>query len=288
MVSEDRPAADAPMPSAGSRPSAPALRSVPRPLFGFDFIGNQDMASIVEQVLGPQPDDDRLPFVVTPNVDYIVRLREPALADLAEALPRARYILPDGQPIVWTSRLLKPSLKSRLPGSSMFPVIWKRIVADQRRTMIVAANEATADLLRQELPDVGVVVPPHFDAAVAAELDAVVGQCLETMRATQPEFVFLGISFPKQQRVAMALVDELRRSGEPMPVFLLLGGSFEMYLGTTKRAPTWMQRVGLEWFFRFLMEPKRLFRRYFVTDTRFVWLLARELVAAKFPPAAKP
>ena len=86
----------------------------------------------------------------------------------------------------------------------------------------------------------------------------------------------------------IALLTPLRRSGEPMPIFLLLGGSFEMYLGTTKRAPTWMQRVGLEWFFRFLMEPKRLFRRYFVTDTRFVWLLARELLAAKFPPAAKP
>ena len=100
--------------------------------------------------------------------------------------------------------------------------------------------------------------------------------------------MFLGISFPKQQRIALALVDELRRTGEPMPIFLLLGGSFEMYLGTTKRAPSWMQRFGLEWFFRFLMEPKRLFRRYFVTDTRFVWLLARELIAAKFPPAAKP
>jgi len=258
-----------------------------RPLFGFDFENAADLSAIVERVLGPQPVDDRLPFVVTPNVDYIVRLREPELADLAKALPRARYVLPDGQPIVWTSRILKPTLKSRLPGSSMFPVMWRRVVAEQRRAMIVASTEETAAKLRRELPDVGVVVPPHFDATDPAQLAAVVRSCREVIDAVKPEFVFFGISFPKQQWVALALEKELRRCGEPMPIFLLLGGSFEMYLGTTRRAPTWMQRVGLEWFFRFLMEPKRLFRRYFVTDTRFAWLLARELVAAKFAAVPK-
>jgi len=258
-----------------------------RPLFGFDFENEGDLSTIVERVLAPQPVDDRLPFVVTPNVDYIVRLREPGLADLAEALPRARYVLPDGQPIVWTSRLVKPSLKSRLPGSSMFPVVWKRVVADQRRALIVASTEDTAAQLRRELPDVGVVVPPHFDAADPKQLDAVVRDCLQVMDSVEPEFVFFGISFPKQQRVALALEEELRRTGRPMPVFLLLGGSFEMYLGTTRRAPGWMQRLGLEWFFRFLMEPRRLCRRYFVTDTRFAWLFAREIFAAKFAGVTK-
>jgi N-acetylglucosaminyldiphosphoundecaprenol N-acetyl-beta-D-mannosaminyltransferase len=250
-------------------------------LFGFDFENEHDLSSIVERVLGPQPADDRLPFVVTPNVDYIVRLREPGLADLAAALPRARYVLPDGQPIVWTSRFLKPSLKSRLPGSSMFPVIWKRVVADQRRAMIVASTEETAAKLRRELPGAGVVVPPHFDAADPMQLGAVVRSCLDVIETVDPEFVFFGISFPKQQRVALALEEELRRASRPRPIFLLLGGSFEMYLGTTRRAPDWMQRFGLEWFFRFLMEPRRLFRRYFVTDIRFAWLFARELVSAR-------
>jgi N-acetylglucosaminyldiphosphoundecaprenol N-acetyl-beta-D-mannosaminyltransferase len=258
-----------------------------RPLFGFTFVNDSDLSSIAEQVLGPQPTDDRLPFVVTPNVDYIVRLREPGLSDLAEALPRARYVLPDGQPIVWTSRLVKPSLKSRLPGSSIFPVLWKRVVDEGRRAVIVAASEETAVKLRHELPDVGVVVPPHFDAEDPAQLAEVVAACREAIREVRPEFVFLGISFPKQQRIALALVDELRRSGEPMPLFLLFGGSFEMYLGMVKRAPGWVQRFGLEWFFRFLLEPKRLFRRYFVTDTRFAWLLARELVLAKFPNVSR-
>jgi N-acetylglucosaminyldiphosphoundecaprenol N-acetyl-beta-D-mannosaminyltransferase len=221
-----------------------------RPLFGFDFENEADLSAIVERVLGPQP-------------------------------------TPDGQPIVWTSRIVKPSLKSRLPGSSMFPAIWKRVVADQRRAMIVAANEETAAHLRRELPDVGVVVPPQFDAAAPMQLGAVVRSCLDMIEKVQPEFVFFGISFPKQQRVALALEEELRRTGGTMPIFLLLGGSFEMYVGTTRRAPRWMQRAGLEWFFRFLLEPKRLFRRYFVTDTRFAWLFARELIAAKLTGPSK-
>jgi N-acetylglucosaminyldiphosphoundecaprenol N-acetyl-beta-D-mannosaminyltransferase len=254
-----------------------------RSLFGFDFVNDTDVATIVDRILGPQPADGRLPLVVTPNVDYIVRLREPRHADLAVTLPQARYVLPDGQPIVWTSRLKGEPLAARLAGSSMFPVLWKRVIEERRRTVIVAASHDTAKLLRKEHPDAGVVVPPHFDAEDPTELGRVVEMCRGVIQAVRPEFVLVGISFPKQQRVALALLDALRATPELMPVFLLLGGSFEMYLGRVKRAPRWMQRAGLEWFFRFLKEPRRLFRRYFITDARFAWLLVRELVVARVP-----
>jgi N-acetylglucosaminyldiphosphoundecaprenol N-acetyl-beta-D-mannosaminyltransferase len=252
-----------------------------RSLFGFDFVNHADVGTIADRILGPQPPDGRLPLVLTPNVDYIVRLRQPKHADLADALRQARYVLPDGQPIVWTSRLKGEPLAARLAGSSMFPVLWKRVVEQRRRTVIVAASHDTAKLLRKEHPDAGVVVPPHFDAEDPTELARVVDMCRGVIQAVRPEFVFVGIGFPKQQRVALALVDDLRETPELMPVFLLLGGSFEMYLGRVKRAPRWMQRAGLEWFFRFLKEPRRLFRRYFITDTRFAWLLVRELVLSR-------
>jgi N-acetylglucosaminyldiphosphoundecaprenol N-acetyl-beta-D-mannosaminyltransferase len=246
-------------------------------LFGFNFLSDWDLSTIVDRITGPQPTDDLLPFVLTPNVDYIVRLREPGLADLAEILPRARYVLPDGQPIVWTSRFSAEPLAGRLPGSSMFPVIWKRVVEERRRTMIVAASQETADQLTREYPEAGVIVPPHFDADDQLQLARVAKNCRAMIEELEPEFVFVGISFPKQQRLALSLVDSIRASGGPMPIFLLLGGSFEMYLGQVKRAPSWMQHLGLEWFFRFMQEPRRLFRRYFVTDTRFLGLFVKEL-----------
>ena len=267
--------------------SSSMLATPGRALFGFRFVNDGDVSAIVERVLAPQPADDHLPLVVTPNVDYIVRLREPGLSDLAEALPRARYVLPDGQPIVWTSRLVKPPLAARLPGSTMFPVLWRRVVQERRPAVIVASTEETAAKLRSEHAGVGVVVPPHFDEDDPSQLADVVESCRAAIDEVKPEFVFLGISFPKQQRIALALVDHLQRSGDHMPLFLLFGGSFEMYLGTVRRAPRWMQRAGLEWFFRFILEPRRLFRRYFVTDTRFAWLLAREFVNARFTSTSR-
>ena len=95
----------------------------------------------------------------------------------------------------------------------------------------------------------------------------------------QPEFVVIGIGFPKQQRLALGLMSRLDAAGSDLPIFMLLGGSLDMHVGRVRRAPTWIQRAGLEWLFRFALEPRRLFRRYFVTDMRFFGLLARELLA---------
>lgn len=261
----------APAPGAG----APALPT--RSVFGFDFVSSEGVEAVAAQILAPQPDDDRLPLVLTPNVDYLVRLAEPANAALAVALQRSRYVLPDGQPIVWTSRLLGRPLAARLPGSTLFPHVWRGVVEQGRPAVVVASCEETADRLRDEHPDIGVVVPPFFDADDPEQLAAVVRDCQDQIDKVSPEFVFVGISFPKQQKVSLALAAAAEAKGERPPLFLTLGASFEMYLGLHPRAPRLMQRLGLEWFFRFLLEPRRLFRRYFVTDARFVVLLIAEL-----------
>jgi N-acetylglucosaminyldiphosphoundecaprenol N-acetyl-beta-D-mannosaminyltransferase len=258
-----------------------------RNLFGFNFVSDHDLTTVVDRITGPQPSDELLPLVLTPNVDYIVRLRESSMADLAEILPRARYVLPDGQPIVWTSKFTGEPLAARLPGSTMFPVLWKRVMDQKRPTVVVASTQGTADRLRQEYPEAAVVVAPHFDADDQMQVAHVANDCLATIRATGAEFVFVGISFPKQQRFALSVLKRLKAAGEPLPLFLLLGGSFEMYLGQVRRAPTWMQRCGLEWLFRFIQEPRRLFKRYFITDTRFAWLFVRELLLSRAAHSSK-
>jgi N-acetylglucosaminyldiphosphoundecaprenol N-acetyl-beta-D-mannosaminyltransferase len=245
-------------------------------LFGFPFL-SATMPSVVDRLLAPQPDDELLPIVLTPNVDYIVRLAEPGLAPIRADLQRSRWVLPDGQPIVWTSRLAGSPLAGRLPGSALFPPLWKAIVADGRRAMVVAATEATAERLSAELPGLGAVVPPVFDENDHEQLADVVASCWKTIEEVDPEFVFVGISFPKQQKLAMALIDRAHDQGRRPPLFLTLGAAFEMYLGLHRRAPRWVQALGLEWFFRFLLEPKRLFRRYFVTDMKFLLLMRREV-----------
>jgi N-acetylglucosaminyldiphosphoundecaprenol N-acetyl-beta-D-mannosaminyltransferase len=196
-------------------------------------------------------------------------------------LRNARYILPDGQPIVWASRLLGEPLRARLAGSDLVPPLWRRIVAEGRTPMVIASCDEVADALRAEVPSLATYVPPVFDLSDSSAFSEVVGATADILDRADPEFVFVGISYPKQQLLAFALIDQLRRQGRRPPVFLLIGGSFDMYVGRTPRAPAWMQRVGAEWFFRFLLEPRRLFRRYFVEDVRFLAIVGRELRAAR-------
>lgn len=262
---------------AGARPHVAAVPVSTRKLFGFDFVSDTDCARTIERILGPQASDGLLPLVVTPNVDDIVRLGEPRHAELAIAEQKARYVLPDGQPIVWTSRLAGRPLAARLPGSSLFPPLWERVVGERRRAVVVVSTDEVGAALRCEHPDVGVVVPPYFDADDVEQLAAVVDDCRDMIERIDPELVFVGISFPKQQRVALALMRQLEGSGRSVPLFLLLGGSFDMYFGRVPRAPVWIQRAGLEWFYRFSREPRRLFRRYFVTDMKFIPLACREV-----------
>lgn len=251
-----------------------------RRLLGLDFVDDVSVDATVDRLLASQSDPDTEPVVFTPNVDTVVRLGELEPHGLADRLRNARYILPDGQPIVWLSRLLDKPLQARLAGADLVPPLWRRIVAEDRRAMVVAASDDVATALRAELPSLATHVPPMFDHTDSWAVADVVRDCAALIDDTDPEFVFVGISYPKQQLLAFALIDHLRRQGRQPPVFLLIGGSFEMYVGRTPRAPVWLQRAGAEWFYRFLLEPRRLFRRYFVEDVRFLSIAAQELQSA--------
>jgi N-acetylglucosaminyldiphosphoundecaprenol N-acetyl-beta-D-mannosaminyltransferase len=253
-------------------------------LFGFDFISERSFDVVVSAIAsGDGPTADTLPLVVTPNVDDVVRLSDARYADLAAATRRARFVLPDGQPIVLASRLLGRPLAARLPGSSLFPLLWEELRRQRRRVMFIAPSELVGSGLAAEYDALAYVISPFFDADDPCQLAEAIGVCAALFDEVQPEFVLLGIGFPKQQRLALGLIDHhagRQPSGRP-PLFLLLGGSFEMHLGLKRRAPAWVQRAGLEWFFRFLQQPRRLFRRYFVTDLKFLPIVWREWRAGR-------
>jgi N-acetylglucosaminyldiphosphoundecaprenol N-acetyl-beta-D-mannosaminyltransferase len=261
--------------------SAPRART--RPVLGFDFVDDVDIDATVDRLLAPQPDDSREPIVFTPNVDTVVHMWELEPSGTARRLRNSRYILPDGQPIIWASRLLGEPLGARLAGSDVVPPLWRRLVAEGRRTMVVVSCPEVAAPLQAEMPSLGVYVPPVFAADDPVALARVVHEAAEVLDRTEPEFVFVGISFPKQQLLALALTDHLRRRSRPLPLFLCIGGALEMLVGRHPRAPRWVRRVGAEWFFRFLLEPRRLFHRYFVQDLRFLAIMHFELRAGRVP-----
>ena len=264
--------------SAGD-PSEPTVGLATQQLFGFDFIDAADLSSTVEALLGPQPRDGLLPLVSTPNVDHLIQMRRPEQHDLAAMVGRSRYVLPDGQPIVWTSRLAGRPLAARLPGSTLLTQLWPRLVHGARRVVVVAASDEVAARLREEQPELSVSVAPMFDVTDSAVLGEMAADLLERIERVDAEFVIVGLGAPKAQRLIQRCLDAIDTDESSAPVFMALGDSFAMHFGLVPRAPAWMQRVGLEWFHRFLREPRRLFRRYFVDDVRFLPMMIAEVRA---------
>jgi hypothetical protein len=190
-----------------------------------------------------------------------------------------RWVLPDEQPIVWTSRLARRPLAARLPGSALFPPLWSSIVASGRRAMVVAASPATAEQLSKELPGLGVVVPPVFDENDHEQLAAVVQSCWNTIEEVDPEFVFVGISFPKT-KLALALIDLAGQPGRS-PVYLTLGASLRCAWAFTMRSARVRCSVSSG---SSASSSSRNACSAFVTDMKFVPLMGREVARLRRRP----
>ncbi len=250
-------------------------------LFGLPFVAAPDHAQLVREVLAWEPmeqKDGKLPLLSTPNVDQVVKLHRAENAELFGHVANAAFVLPDGQPIVWVSRWKKNDrLPARLAGSDLFPALWKELVANARPVFMVLPNEEVAATLRAQNPAMRHVVPPFYGHDDVAARDRLAGSITaELLRAPVP-LVFMGLGFPKQEWLALEVIKRLGEHQTPMPLFLLLGASFEFHTGMKKRAPAIWQKLGLEFLHRFLSEPRRMFRRYFVEDLAFFRLALREL-----------
>lgn len=256
-------------------------------LFELDFIDSPTVEPIVEELLGLTPTAPGVspaPLVVTPNVDQLVHIDRGTDAVATSVIQRATYVLPDGQPIVWASRFLGARLSARHSGATVVAALWPRLLDEGRPVMIVASSERIATLASAESEKVHVIVAPHLSLSDRPALDRFVHETVELIRRTRPTHVFVTLGFPKRCNVIDGIERRLTEANEPIPVLLAIGASFEMYYGLVRRAPNWVQRAGLEWFFRFVQEPRRLFRRYFVDDPWFVTLVYREHRARRSSP----
>lgn len=251
-----------------------------RRLFGLDFISAERVDPIVDALVGfggsdaDRAQSDDLPVVVTPNVDHLVKLDRGLDATASAIAHQARWVLPDGQPVVWASRLLRRPLQARLAGSDLVAHLFPRLIEDQRAVVVIATSDEVAERVRAEPGDAHAIIAPQLSLADRETFEAFVDRCAELVHECGATHVFVTLGFPKQCNVIAGILD--RTSAQRQPVLLAVGASFDMHYGLVRRAPAWMQDRGLEWLFRFLQEPRRLFRRYFVDDPAFVRLVFRE------------
>ena len=137
--------------------------------------------------------------------------------------------------------------------------------------------ELLADRLRERFPGlqvVGVYSPPF--RPLTSEEDAALCRMVDDAR---PDIVWVGLSTPKQERWMAAHVGRLSA-----PVLVGVGAAFDFHAGLKRQAPRWMQRSGLEWLFRLLTEPRRLWRRYLLNNPLFVWYVALQMLGLRRIP----
>ncbi|WP_297133962.1 WecB/TagA/CpsF family glycosyltransferase [Terrisporobacter sp.] len=212
-------------------------------------------------------------YVVTPNVDHIVKVQKDP--EFMRIYKEADLVLADGIPVVWASKLLKKGLSEKVSGSDLFPLLCERASQKGYKVFLLGAREGVAKRAADELISKypGLDVVGTYSPKFGFEKDEKENnKIIEMLQNAKPDILFVGVGAPKQEKWIYNNKDKIN-----VPVSLGIGASFDFVAGSVKRAPLWMQKSGLEWFYRFLQEPKRMFRRYFIEDIKFLGLIIKEL-----------
>lgn len=211
------------------------------------------------------------------NLDVLRQIH--ASDEIRTLVSHADLMVADGMPLLWASRLAGKPLPERVAGSTLVTTLCAEAARSSAGVYLLGGNPGTADAagarLVQQLPGlriVGTHCPPfgfeNDDAAMAAMVAAMV--------EAAPSVVFVGLGFPKQDR----LIQELR-THLPAAWFVSCGISFSFVSGEIGRAPRWVQKLGFEWVHRMAQEPQRLFRRYVVDGIPFLAVLGRASLAQR-------
>lgn len=260
-----------------STPTSSPLPTVD--LLGFPFFKATE-AQLVDHVL-TEAAAGRGGWIVTPNLDILRQgCQQPAIREL---LLRTDVLVADGMPLIWASRLQRTPLPERVSGSH---IIWSIPEAAAERgssIFLLGGKEGAADecarVLRSRFPKIritGTYCPPFGFEKNEAEL----AKARAAVEAAPADIVFVALSFPKGEH----LIERIRGVA-PKSWWIGVGISFSFVAGDVKKAPRWMQVIGLEWMHRLIQEPKRLARRYLVDGLPFA---ARILIGSAWRGVFRP
>jgi N-acetylglucosaminyldiphosphoundecaprenol N-acetyl-beta-D-mannosaminyltransferase len=224
--------------------------------------------------------DSRMPAQhMSVNAAKLVALRSDAR--MREIVRASELVTADGLPVVWASRLLGDPLPMRVAGIDLMSRLLELAENRGYRIYVLGARDSVLEQaitrIRERHPRIAIAGHRHGYFADAESNDVVAG-----IRAVRPDILFVAISSPRKEYWLSEHGRELA-----VPLVMGVGGSIDVWAGETKRAPSWMQRTGLEWFYRFLQEPRRMWRRYLFSNVAFAGLLTAALVRRIFSPATK-
>ncbi len=208
-------------------------------------------------------------YVVTPNADHIVRLCDfPAWQEMHEAYDYADLCLCDSQVVSRLARLRSIALPV-VAGSELLEALFSRGALRGCRVALVGGSGASISRLRDLADDVDLVqhIPPMGLMANQEAMD----ECVRFVEQAGADYIFLCVGSPQQELIARRLA----LGGSTGGTALCVGAALGFLTGELRRAPRWMQKAALEWLYRLLVEPRRLWRRYLLHSSRILILMWR-------------
>lgn len=223
------------------------------------------MESTIQQISAWIENHDQQYVCITNVYSIMLTQRDPTLQKIFN---RAGMATPDGMPLVWLSHLHGKKNVQRVYGPDLLLAVCERSKVTQWRHYFYGGAPGVAELLSQRLKEkyphlniVGCDTPP-FRPLTEEEDQA----AIEKINASGAHIVWVGMSTPKQDRWMSAHLGKITT-----PVMIGVGAAFDFHAGIKPQAPRWMQRNGLEWLFRLYSEPRRLWRRYLISNPAFIF-----------------
>lgn len=213
-------------------------------------------------------------YIVTPNVQHVLILQKDLKFN--EIYRKAFLSVPDGVPLLWAAKILGSPLKGRVNGTDLFENLcavlaergWKAFFLGGRPGAALKA----AEILKKRFPELivsGIYCPPYGFENDKNECQKI----CKVVTDAKPHILFVGLGAPKQEYWMEENYKLLN-----VPISIGIGGSFELVSGILPRAPKWMQNSGFEWVFRLCNEPQRLWQRYLIGNSFFIWLVIKNLL----------
>lgn len=215
-------------------------------------------------------------IVFTPNVDHLMKLQDDR--DFFKAYNCANYKLCDSKILFYVSKLLGTPIKEKISGSDLFPAFYKYHKDNKDiKIFLLGAREGVALEAQNKInTQVGreIVVGAHSPSFGFENNEEECLKMIDIVNQSGATVLAVGVGAPKQEKFICKYKDKFTN----IKIFLAIGATIDFEAGNIKRAPKWSSEVGLEWLYRLLSEPKRLWKRYLVHGPSFFWLVFKQKV----------
>ena len=213
-------------------------------------------------------------IVFTPNVDHLIKLQSDP--EFVKTYQDATYKLCDSKILFFVSRLLGTPIKEKISGSDLFPAFYQYHKNNEDiKIFLLGAREGVALKAQENInAQVGrpIIVGGHSPSFGFEKNEEECAKIIELINQSGATVLAVGVGAPKQEKFISKYKDQFSN----IKIFLAIGATIDFEAGNIKRAPKWISEIGLEWLYRLLAEPKRLWKRYLVHGPSFFWLVLKQ------------